>query len=66
MALQNNARKVAPKEPMPVDEDEFKRIVGNLLKMPPKKHADSKLGKKKTTGKIIPPKKVDRAEKQGS
>jgi hypothetical protein len=48
---------------MPVDENEFKRIVGNLLKMSPKKHADSKLGKKKSTGKIIPPKKVARALK---
>ena len=48
---------------MPVDEDEFKRVIGNMLKMPPKKHADSKLGTKKTTGKIIPPKKVDRASK---
>jgi hypothetical protein len=51
---------------MPVDENEFKRIIGNLLKMPPKKHADSKLGKRKTTGKIIPPKKVCPAEKQDS
>lgn len=48
---------------MPVDEDEFKRVIGNLLKMPPKKHAESKLGKKKSTGKIIPPKKEDQAEK---
>lgn len=48
---------------MPVDEDEFKRVIGNLLKMPPKKHADSKLGTKKTTRTIIPPKKEDQAEK---
>jgi hypothetical protein len=48
---------------MPVDEDEFKRVIGNMLKMPPKKHADSKLGKKKSTGKIIPPKKEDQASK---
>ena len=51
---------------MPVDEDEFKRVIGNLLRMPPKKHADSKLGTKKKTGKIIPPKKEDPASKQGS
>jgi hypothetical protein len=44
-------------ELMPVDESEFNRIIGNLLKMPPKKHADSKLGTKKKTGKIIPPKR---------
>jgi hypothetical protein len=48
---------------MPVDETEFKRIIGNLLKMPPKKHADSKLGTKKKTRTIIPPKKVDPALK---
>lgn len=51
---------------MPIDEKEFNRVIDNLLKMPPKKHADSKLGIKKTAGKIIPPKKEDRAEKQGS
>lgn len=48
---------------MPVDEDEFKRVIGNLLKMPPKKHADSKLGTKKKAGKLIPPKKEDPALK---
>jgi len=48
---------------MPVDEDEFKRIIGNMLKMPPKKHSDSKLGTKKKTGKLIPPKKEDPALK---
>ncbi len=42
---------------MPVDEDEFKRVIGNMLRMPPKKHADSKLGTKKSSGTIIPPKK---------
>jgi hypothetical protein len=46
-----------------VDEQEFNRIVGNLLKMPPKKHADSKLGHRKTVGKLIPPKREDRVEK---
>ena len=36
----------------------------NLLKMPPKTRADSKLGTKKKTGKIIPPpKRVDRNPK---
>ena len=48
---------------MPVDEEEFKRVIGNMLKAPPKKHADSKLGTRKKTRTIIPPKKVDRAEK---
>jgi hypothetical protein len=51
---------------MPVDEDEFKRVIGNLLRMPPKKHADSKLGKKKSTATIIPPKKEDPALKPDS
>jgi len=48
---------------MQVDENEFKRIVGNLLRMPPKKHADSKLGTKKSQRTIIPPRTEDRAEK---
>jgi hypothetical protein len=48
---------------MPVDEDEFKRIIGNMLKMPPKKHADSKLGTKKKTRTIISPRKADPALK---
>lgn len=39
-----------------VDKKEFERIISNLLKMPPKKRADSKLGTKKKQGKIIPPK----------
>ena len=39
-----------------VDRDEFTRIIDNLLKTPPKKRVDSKTGKKKSTGKIIPPK----------
>jgi hypothetical protein len=47
---------------MSVDETEFNRIVGNLLKMPPKKHADSKLGTKKTQRTIIPPKREDRVD----
>lgn len=55
---------------MPVDEDEFKRVIGNMLRMPPKRHEDSKLGKRKSTGTIIPPKKQprkeDRAEKPDS
>jgi hypothetical protein len=38
-----------------VDKKEFTRIIGNLLKMPPKTRADSKLGTKKKQGKIIPP-----------
>ena len=51
---------------MSVVETEFNRIIGNLLKMPPKKHADSKLGTKKTQGKLIPPKREGQAGKQGS
>jgi hypothetical protein len=47
----------------PVDESEFNRVIGNLLKMPPKKHADSKLGTKKTQRTIIPPKREGQAEK---
>jgi hypothetical protein len=38
---------------MPVDEDEFKRVIGNLLRMQPKKHVDSKLGTKKKTGRLF-------------
>jgi hypothetical protein len=48
---------------MPVDEDEFKRVIGNMLKTAPKKHADSKLGTRKKARTIIPPKKEDRAVK---
>ena len=49
---------------MPVDEDEFKRVIGNMLRMPPKRHEDSKLGKRKSTGTIVPPRKVPRREDQ--
>jgi hypothetical protein len=42
-------------DPAPVDGNEFTRIIRNLLKMPPKTRADSKLGTKKKQGKIIPP-----------
>jgi len=31
----------------PTKEPEFKRVLGNLLKAPPKPHADMKLGKVK-------------------
>ena len=51
---------------MPIDETEFNRIIGNLLKMPPKRHQDSKLGTKKKTGKIIPPKREAPASKPDS
>jgi hypothetical protein len=30
----------------PVKEPEFRRVLGNLLKAPPKPHADMKLGKR--------------------
>ncbi|HTS41261.1 MAG TPA: hypothetical protein VMH84_12055 [Xanthobacteraceae bacterium] len=33
----------------PVKEPEFKRVLGNLLKAPPKPHSEMKLGK--STGK---------------
>jgi hypothetical protein len=49
---------------MPVDEDEFKRVIGNMLRMPPKKHADSKLGTKKRVGKLIPPQPTPKREDQ--
>jgi hypothetical protein len=48
---------------MPVDEEEFKRVIGNMLKMPPKKHADSKLGHRKKVGKLVPAKREDPALK---
>jgi hypothetical protein len=32
-------------KPDPTKDPEFKRVLGNLLKAPPKPHADMKLGK---------------------
>jgi len=32
----------------PTKEPEFKRVLGNLLKAPPKPHSEMKLGKAKT------------------
>jgi hypothetical protein len=32
-------------KPNPTKDPEFKRVLGNLLKAPPKPHADMKLGK---------------------
>lgn len=38
-----------------VDKEEFERIIGNLLKTPPKKRSESKTGVKKSSKTIIPP-----------
>ena len=51
---------------MSVNEAEFNRVIGNLLRMPPKKHADSKLGTRKTQRTIIPPRTEGQAEKPDS
>lgn len=48
---------------MPVDEDDFKRVIGNMLRMPPRRHEDSKLGTRKTTGKLIPSEEFTRFDK---
>jgi hypothetical protein len=49
---------VMAEKPDPTKEPEFKRVLGNLLKAPPKPHADMKLGKatakKKTASKKKP------------
>jgi hypothetical protein len=34
----------------PTKDPEFKRVLGNLLKMPPKPHADMKIGKGRVKG----------------
>jgi hypothetical protein len=42
----------------PTKDPEFKRVLGNLLKAPPKPHADMKLGKVKSGRAKRPVKKV--------
>jgi hypothetical protein len=42
----------------PTKDPEFKRVLGNLLKAPPKPHADMKVGKKtRPKGKKVSSKK---------
>jgi hypothetical protein len=43
----------------PTKDPEFRRVLGNLLKAPPKPHADMKLGKAK-------PKKAKSLSKRGA
>jgi len=38
----------------PTKDPEFKRVLGNLLKAPPKPHADMKLGKGSRKKKVSP------------
>jgi hypothetical protein len=38
----------------PTKDSEFKRVLGNLLKAPPKPHADMKLGKARAKPKKSP------------
>lgn len=35
----------------PTKDPEFQRVLGNLLKAPPKRHAEMKVGKRKPTAK---------------
>jgi hypothetical protein len=37
-------------KPNPTDDPEFQRVLGNLIKAPPKPHSEMKLGKR--SGKI--------------
>jgi hypothetical protein len=46
----------------PTKDPEFKRVLGNLLKAPPKPHADMKLGKAKPKKKRSP-KRDERKDK---
>jgi hypothetical protein len=43
--------------PDPTKDPEFKRVLGNLLKAPPKPHADMKLGKASVKKKSSPKRK---------
>jgi len=38
---------------MPVDEDDFKRVIGNMVRMPPKKHSEDFKRFDKAMGKIL-------------
>ena len=55
--------KQSPETPK-VDRDEFTRIINNLLKTPPKKHSDSKTGKKKSSKTIILPRTESQDQSQ--
>ncbi len=41
----------------PTKDPEFKRVLGNLLKAPPKPHADMKIGKRTAKTKTDPKRK---------
>ena len=41
-------------KPDPTKDPEFQRVFGNLLKAPPKPHADMKLGKRSRKKKTSP------------
>jgi len=41
----------------PTKDPEFKRVLGNLLKAPPKPHADMKLGERKASRAKSPAKR---------
>jgi hypothetical protein len=43
--------------PNAIKDPEFKRILGNLLKAPPKPHSEMKLGKKSNPKKVKSPAK---------
>jgi hypothetical protein len=38
-------------KPDPTKDPEFQRVLGNLLKAPPKRHAEMKVGKRKPKSK---------------
>jgi hypothetical protein len=44
-------------KPDPTKDPEFRRVLGNLLKAPPKPHADMKLGKGSGKKKLSPKRK---------
>jgi hypothetical protein len=46
----------------PTKSREFQRVLGNLLKAPPKPHANMKLGKRKQKGAKSPAKRGARAK----
>jgi hypothetical protein len=50
----------------PVKNPEFKRVLGNLLKAPPKPHADMKLGKAKTKRAKSPSKRAASAKRKSA
>ena len=46
-----------PKAPDPTKDPEFQRVLGNLLKTPPKPHSEMKVGKAKAKKAKSPGKK---------